>query len=116
MVLISIQPFHLRKLFLFGASVLFLSSAFCFGDPLFMSVRTMTSNQSECGIQRPVESPRSQLGETQAEASIDLRNTDGAISFFTDPPLIAQTEIGTWLGVTEMDLNSWSAFPSRQCP
>jgi hypothetical protein len=37
MVLISIDPFALKKTFLLVAALLGLSSALCFADPLFMS-------------------------------------------------------------------------------
>jgi hypothetical protein len=39
MVLISINPFGLRKTFLLAAALLGLSSALCFADPLFVSSR-----------------------------------------------------------------------------
>ena len=38
MVLISIQPFAMKKIFLLVAALLCLSSAICFADPLFMSL------------------------------------------------------------------------------
>ena len=39
MVLISMQPFALRKIFLLAVALLCLSSAFCFADSLFMTRR-----------------------------------------------------------------------------
>lgn len=41
MVLISIQPFASRKILLLVATLLCLSSAFCFADSLFMSLHRM---------------------------------------------------------------------------
>jgi hypothetical protein len=38
MLLISIQPFAVRKIFVLVAALLGISSAACFGDPLFMSL------------------------------------------------------------------------------
>jgi hypothetical protein len=38
MVLISIQPFAFKKIFLLAAILLGLSSAICLADPLFMSL------------------------------------------------------------------------------
>jgi hypothetical protein len=40
MVLISIQPFAFRKIFLLVAALLCLSSALCFADSLFMSLHS----------------------------------------------------------------------------
>ena len=40
MVLISIQPFALKKIFLLVATLLCLSSAICLGDSLFMSLHS----------------------------------------------------------------------------
>lgn len=45
MVLISIQPFALRKLFLLVATLLCLSSAICFADSLFMSLHSNPSGR-----------------------------------------------------------------------
>jgi F0F1-type ATP synthase assembly protein I len=39
MILVSINPFALKKMFLLVAALLGLSSAICFADPLFMSTR-----------------------------------------------------------------------------
>jgi hypothetical protein len=39
MILVSINPFALKKMFLLVVALLGLSSAICFGDPLFMSRR-----------------------------------------------------------------------------
>jgi hypothetical protein len=44
MLLISIQPFAFRKIFLLIAALLGLSSAACFGDSLFMSLHSVSSN------------------------------------------------------------------------
>jgi hypothetical protein len=40
MVLISIQPFAFKKIFLLAAALLCLSSAICFADSLFMSLHS----------------------------------------------------------------------------
>jgi hypothetical protein len=40
MVLISIQPFAFKKIFLLVATLLCLSSAICFADSLFMSLHS----------------------------------------------------------------------------
>jgi hypothetical protein len=45
MVLISIQPFAFRKIFVLVATLLCLSSAICFTDPLFMSSRSNPSGR-----------------------------------------------------------------------
>lgn len=45
MVLISIQPFAFRKIFLLVATLLCLSSAICFADSLFMSLRSNPSGR-----------------------------------------------------------------------
>jgi hypothetical protein len=39
MILVSINPFPLKKMFLLVAALLGLSSAICLADPLFMSTR-----------------------------------------------------------------------------
>ena len=44
MLLISIHPFALRKLFLLVIALLSLSSAVCFADPLFMTSRYTPAN------------------------------------------------------------------------
>ena len=44
MVLISIHPFAVRKIFLLAVALLGLSSAFCFADPVFMTRQYAPSN------------------------------------------------------------------------
>jgi len=45
MLLISIQPFAFRKIFVLVAALLGLSSAACFADSLFMSLHSITVNK-----------------------------------------------------------------------
>jgi hypothetical protein len=45
MVLISIQPFAFKKIFLLVAALLCLSSAACFADSLFMSLHSASYNR-----------------------------------------------------------------------
>jgi hypothetical protein len=45
MVLISIHPFAVRKIFLLAIAVLGLSTAFCFADPVFMTSQYAPSHQ-----------------------------------------------------------------------
>jgi hypothetical protein len=42
MILVSINPFAFKKIFLLVAALLGLSSAICFADPLFMSTRFLS--------------------------------------------------------------------------
>jgi len=44
MVLVSIHPFAVRKIFLLAIAVLGLSSALCFADPLYMTRRYPSAN------------------------------------------------------------------------
>ncbi len=44
MVLISIHPFAVRKIFLLAVALIGLSSAFCFADPVFMTRQYAPSN------------------------------------------------------------------------
>ena len=47
MVLVSINPFALKKIFILVAALLGLSSAICLADPLFMTTRfTLRDHQS----------------------------------------------------------------------
>src|SRR5688572_11631473 len=43
MVLISIHPFAVRKIFLLAVALLGFSSAFCFADPVFMTRQYLPS-------------------------------------------------------------------------
>ena len=45
MVLISIQPFAIRKIFLFVATLLCVSSAICVADSLYMSLHSNPSGR-----------------------------------------------------------------------
>lgn len=110
MVLISIQPFHFGKLLLLVAAVLFLSSAYCLGDPLFMSVRATMTDHRANRVQRTFGTPLSQCGEKQTETS-EGANSYAAISFLAEPQFTAHAEIAMWLGVTELPGYSWSDFP-----
>ena len=85
MVLISIHPFAVRKIFLLAVALLGLSSAFCFADPLFMT----RQYKPHCDQTRPqpVMAPLANLDElsplwrsfeSSAERSDDLRT----VAFF----------------------------------
>jgi len=66
MVLIGIQPFAFKKIFLLVAALLCLSSAICFADSLFMSLHSTPCGRqlnriqpvplsvSECNVQPPL--------------------------------------------------------------
>jgi hypothetical protein len=53
MVLVSIRPFAIRKIFLLAVAVLGLSSALCFADPLFMTRQyAFAGEQTEASLKR----------------------------------------------------------------
>ncbi|HYJ07229.1 MAG TPA: hypothetical protein VEX43_19020 [Chthoniobacterales bacterium] len=54
MVLVSIHPFAVRKIFLLVIGVLGLSSAFCFADPLFMTRRYAAAGDQERQARRVI--------------------------------------------------------------
>lgn len=56
MVLVSIHPFVSRKIFLLAAALLGLSSAFCFGDSLFMTSHYAPSREQGHRTQLAIES------------------------------------------------------------
>ena len=107
MVLISIQPFHLGKLFLFTATVLLLSSAFCLGDPLFMSVGATMSDHKTSRSQRALESRFRENCDRQTDTATDPEVQYMAIPSLA-PRLTAYVKIGTWPGLIEMNRGySW---------
>jgi hypothetical protein len=104
MVLISIQPFHFVKLFVFGAALLFLSSAFCSGDPLFMSMKAPLSNHSGHRNQVSVGRQSSAHSETQPQSSIDFWSQLAAISSQGEHSrTFTLAGMGTWLDASEME-------------
>jgi hypothetical protein len=60
MVLVSIHPFAVRKIFLLAIAVLGFSSALCFADPLFMT-RQYGAASDHTGSARPAITPRATL-------------------------------------------------------
>ena len=70
MVLISMQPFAIRKIFLLAVALLCLSSAFCFADSLFMARRYAPSkhdNRGEISVMVPVDMPLVNAGISVGE-------------------------------------------------
>lgn len=62
MVLISIHPFALRKIFLLAIALLGVSSAFCFADPLFMT-RQYGHSRGQALPAQPVAAPKTNSDE-----------------------------------------------------
>ena len=60
MVLVSIHPFAVRKIFLLAIAVLGLSSALCSADPLFMT-RQYAAAGDQARQARPVITPQATL-------------------------------------------------------
>lgn len=60
MVLVSIHPFAVRKIFLLAIAVLGLSSALCFADPLFMT-RQYSAAGGHARQSRPIITPQATL-------------------------------------------------------
>lgn len=63
MVLVSIHPFALRKIFLLVIAVLGVSSALCFADPLFMT-RHYAAVSQQPRQARPVITPQATLDQS----------------------------------------------------
>jgi hypothetical protein len=68
MILVSINPFAFKKIFLLVAALLGLSSAICFADPLFMSVR-FASRDHQSHRFSPAILPATVKSESSAFAS-----------------------------------------------
>jgi hypothetical protein len=82
MVTISIQPFAAKKIFLLVAAIICLSSAACFADPVFMNVRSASSQEiRSSGVSKTAEQvQRSAPSDCSPNASAvyNLTDLDGA--------------------------------------
>ena len=77
MVLISIHPFAVRKIFLLAVALLGLSSAFCFADPVFMT-RQYARSQDQAHSARSNQAPAAdQDGSTFSARSLEVLPTGG---------------------------------------
>lgn len=96
MVLISIHPFALRKIFLLAVALLGASSAFCFADPLFMIHQYGHSRDQA----PPAQSVAAQKTNSQ-ELSLSCFSSEGSDlrtpAVFTDPgeirPMLSETPV-----------------------
>jgi hypothetical protein len=78
MVLISIQPFAFKKIFLLVAVLLCLSSAICFADSLFMSLHSVPYGRQFNRIQPiPLSVPE---GTVQPPLLVVCQSLDGRFS------------------------------------
>ena len=84
MVLVSINPFDIKKMFLLVAALLGLSSALCLADPLFMSTRFASRDHSSPRFFRTVSSPADRC-ENPSFATAKNTITDSEINWFACP-------------------------------
>jgi hypothetical protein len=84
MVLISIHPFAVRKIFLLAVALLGLSSAFCFADPVFMARQYAPSQpqvRSGCSAKTPLANAGgSPLGGRSFETLFDWAGDTDSIA------------------------------------
>jgi hypothetical protein len=95
MVLISIHPFAVRKIFLLAVALLGLSSAFCFADPVFMTRQYLPSYGEVRISQSAAVLVPNHHGSTRVRPSLPaLSDRRGDIRLLAYSPLWDETNLG----------------------
>jgi hypothetical protein len=111
MVLISMQPFAVRKIFLLAVALLCLSSAFCFADSLFMARRYAPSkheNHGEVSVMIPVSTV---LVDAGISAGRERRTS--AIPLVTHTSVCLRRPVG-FTPARPVDSADWPGFFFRE--
>lgn len=98
MVLISIHPFALRKIFLLAVALLGFSSAFCFADPLFMT-RQYGDFRDQALPAQPVAAPKTNSDELSLSWFLFEDSDLRTLAVFKNPG-----EIGLMFSGTKADV------------
>jgi hypothetical protein len=83
MILIGLQPFAIKKIFLLVAALLCLSSAICFADPVFMSLHGQRYERQLKRIQAGPASVQERAWAVERHFDIGSQSLDGR--FAPDP-------------------------------
>lgn len=98
MVLISIHPFALRKIFLLAVALLGFSSAFCFADPLFMT-RQYGHSHDQARSAQPAAVPKTNSDELSLSWFLFEDSDLRTLAVFKNPG-----EIGLMFSGTKADV------------
>ena len=89
MVLISIHPFVLRKIFLVAAALLSLSSALCFADPLFMTSQYAPSSDQALSVRARIATQTN-----RDELSLNWQSIERSVGLSDDTTIAFPTSFG----------------------
>jgi hypothetical protein len=104
MVLISMQPFADRKIFLLALALLCLSSVFCFADSLFMARRYAPSkydSRGEINVMAPADT-----GLVDSEICVDPELQARTISLVAPTSVCVRHPVG-FTRVRSVDCAAW---------
>jgi hypothetical protein len=111
MLLISIQPFAFRKIFVLVAALLGLSSAACFADSLFMSLHPTTVNKPMARASQVTLSATAPMFAAKDPFFHDRQN-DGVITEDSTPIDLPMDYPRRYLKIRS-SLAVWDHTPSR---
>ncbi len=111
MLLISIQPFVFRKIFVLVAAVLGISSAACFADSLFMSLHPNTVNKPMARASQATLPATAPMFAVKDPLFSD-RQKDGVVTEDTAPTNTQRVYARQYLEIRR-SLAVWDHTPSR---